>query len=64
MALPDFSPSPSFIERVTSTGRSAVALSSLRSDMVVRVATAPFAPSWATQLAAGGVLAAERVTIP
>jgi hypothetical protein len=57
-------PPEALLERVTSTGRSAVALSSLRSDMVVRVATAPFAPSWATQLAAAGVLAAERVTIP
>jgi hypothetical protein len=52
------------LERITSTGRTAVTLSALRAGTVVRVATTAFAPSWTTQRAAAGVLATYRVTIP
>ena len=55
-------PSASF-ERVTSTGRSALTLSGLRSGMEVWVGTVGFGPSWSTQRARAGVLAAEHVTL-
>jgi hypothetical protein len=57
-------PPEALLERITSTGRTAVTLSALRAGTVVRVATRAFEPSWTTQRAAAGVLLAERVTIP
>jgi hypothetical protein len=56
-------PPGALFERVTSTGRSALTLSALRSGMVVWVGTPQFAPSWATQRATNGVLSAERLTL-
>jgi hypothetical protein len=57
-------PPEAVLQRVTSTGRTAVTLSALRAGMVVRVETTPFAPSWVTQRPAAGVLSADHVTIP
>jgi hypothetical protein len=57
-------PPEALLERITSTGRTAVTLSALRAGTVVRVATRAFEPSWTTQRAAAGVLATYRVTIP
>jgi peptidoglycan LD-endopeptidase LytH len=48
-------------ECVTSTGRSAVTLSSLRAGMVVGISTTQFTPSWTTQRAAAGVLSLEHL---
>jgi Peptidase family M23 len=56
-------PAEAVLERVTSTGRTALTLSALRAGMIVRVATAEFVPSWATQRATAGVLSAARVTL-
>jgi hypothetical protein len=56
-------PEEAVLERVTSTGRTALTLSALRAGMVVRVATTAFTPSWATQRAAAGVLSAAQVTL-
>jgi hypothetical protein len=50
-------------ERVTSTGRSALTLSALRTGMVVWIGTAQFTPSWTTQRAPAGVLSLERLTL-
>jgi hypothetical protein len=50
-------------ERVTSTGRSALTLSGLRTGMVVWVGTAQFVPSWATQRAAASDLSLEHLTL-
>jgi hypothetical protein len=73
--LPDFSgypysrkvvlsvPGTAVLERVTSTGRSAMALSTLSAGMILWVGTTEFAPSWKTQGAAAGVLAAAHVTL-
>jgi Peptidase family M23 len=56
-------PAEALLERVTSTGRTALTLSALRAGMVVWVRTAEFAPSWRTQRAPAGVLAAAMVTL-
>jgi hypothetical protein len=56
-------PTEALLERITSTGRTAVTLAALRSGMVIRVATTSFAPSWATQRAVAGLLSADHVTI-
>jgi Peptidase family M23 len=56
-------PTTALFERVTATGRSALTLSSLRAGMVVWVRTTQFAPSWATQRAAAGVLSVGRLTL-
>ncbi len=56
-------PMTATFERVTSTGRSALTLSALSAGMVVWVGTPQFAPSWATQRAAAGVLSLEHVTL-
>ena len=56
-------PPGALFERVSSTGRSALTLSALRSGMEIWVATTGFAPSWVTQRATAGVLAAEHVTV-
>ena len=57
-------PTEASLERITSTGPTAVTLSALRSGTVVRVTTMLFAPSWVTQRPAAGVLSADHVTIP
>jgi hypothetical protein len=56
-------PPAALFERVTSTGRSALTLSALRSGMQIWVGTVEFGPSWATQRARASVLAAEHVTL-
>jgi hypothetical protein len=56
-------PSIARLERVTSTGRSALTLAKLKAGMIVWVGTTEFAPSWRTQRAAAGVLAANAVTL-
>jgi hypothetical protein len=56
-------PPEALFERVSSTGRSALTLSALRSGMEIWLATTQFAPSWVTQRATAGVLDAEHVTL-
>jgi hypothetical protein len=56
-------PPEAVIDLVTSTGRVAADLASVSPGTVVRVSTSSFAPSWATQRAAAGVLSAGHVTI-
>jgi hypothetical protein len=56
-------PPDALFERVTSTGRSRITLSALRSGMVIWLATAQFAPSWATQRARARVLAVGHATL-
>jgi len=56
-------PPETIVERITSTGRVAADLASASPGTVLRVGTSSFAPSWATQRAAAGVLSAEYVTI-
>jgi len=56
-------PSIARLERVTASGRSALTLSALKAGMIVWVGTTEFAPSWRTQRAAAGVLAANAVTL-
>jgi hypothetical protein len=56
-------PPEAIVERITSTGRVAADLASVSPGTVLRVGTFSFAPSWATQRAAAGVLSAEYVTI-
>jgi hypothetical protein len=51
------------IDLVTSAGRIAANLASVSPGTVIRVGTFSFAPSWATQRAAAGVLSAGHVTI-
>jgi hypothetical protein len=56
-------PPEAIVERITSTGRVAADLASASPGTALRVSTSSFAPSWATQRAATGVLSAEYVTI-
>jgi Peptidase family M23 len=56
-------PTDAKLERVTSTGRWALTLSDLRAGMILWVGTKEFVPSWKTQRAAAGVLAAGAVTL-
>jgi Peptidase family M23 len=56
-------PTDATLERVTSTGRSALTLSALRAGMILWIGTKEFVPSWKTQRAAPGVLAAGAVTL-
>jgi hypothetical protein len=56
-------PLEAIVERITSTGRVAADLSGVSPGTVVRVSTSSFAPSWATQRAAAGVLSVGYVTI-
>jgi hypothetical protein len=56
-------PPEAVLERVTSTGITAITLSDLTGGTVIRVATTEFVPSWATQRAAAGLLASEQVTL-
>ena len=56
-------PPEASLERVSSTGRSAVTLAALRAGMEIWVGTVQFAPSWATQRATAGVVAADHVTL-
>jgi hypothetical protein len=56
-------PPEALFERVTTTGRSALTLSALRSGMVIWVGTMQFAPSWVTQRSTAGVLALEHLTL-
>jgi hypothetical protein len=56
-------PQDALFERVSSTGRSALTLSALRSGMQIWLASTPFAPSWVTQRATAGVLALEHLTL-
>ena len=56
-------PPEAVFERVTSTGRSALTLSALRSGMVIWVGTTQFTPSWVTQRARVGVLSADHITL-
>lgn len=56
-------PPEAVIDRITATGRVAADLASVSPGTVVRVRTSSFAPSWATQRAAAGVLSAGHVRI-
>jgi hypothetical protein len=56
-------PAEVIVERITSTGRVAADLASASPGTVLRVSTSSFAPSWATQRAAAGVLSVGYVTI-
>jgi hypothetical protein len=56
-------PLEAIVERITSTGLIAADLASASPGTALRVSTPGFAPSWATQRAAAGVLSAEYVTI-
>jgi hypothetical protein len=56
-------PPEAIVERITSTGRVAADLAGATPGTVVRVTTSSFAPSWATQRAAAGVLSIGYVTI-
>jgi Peptidase family M23 len=56
-------PTTALFEGVTSTGRTALTLSSLRAGVVVWVSTTQFAPSWVTQRAGAGVLSLEHLTL-
>jgi hypothetical protein len=56
-------PTEAIVERITSTGRVAADLAGVSLGTVVRVSTSSFAPSWATQKAAAGVLSVGHVTI-
>jgi hypothetical protein len=56
-------PPEAIVERITSTGLVAADLATASPGTTLRVGTSSFAPSWATQRAAAGVLSAEYVTI-
>ena len=56
-------PTEAIVERITSTGRVAADLAGVSPGTVVLVSTSSFAPSWATQRAAAGVLSVGNVTI-
>jgi hypothetical protein len=56
-------PGTAVLERVTTTGRSALDLSALSAGMILWVGTTEFVPSWKTQRAAAGVLATAHVTL-
>jgi hypothetical protein len=56
-------PPEAIVERITSIGRVAADLASASPGTALRVSTSSFAPSWATQRAATGVLSAEYITI-
>jgi Peptidase family M23 len=56
-------PAEAIVERITSTGRVAADLAGVSAGTVLRVSTSSFAPSWATQRAAAGVLSVGHVTI-
>jgi hypothetical protein len=56
-------PPEALFERVSSTGRSALTLSRLRSGMEIWLATTQFEPSWVTQRATAGVLALQHLTL-
>jgi hypothetical protein len=56
-------PPEAIVERITSTGRVAADLASASWGTVLRIGTSGFAPSWATQRAAAGVLSVGHVTI-
>jgi hypothetical protein len=56
-------PPTALLERVTSTGRSALTLSALRAGMVVGISTTQFTPSWTTQRASADVLSLERLAL-
>ena len=51
------------LQRVTSSGRTSLQLSDLQAGMILWVGTTEFVPSWMTQRAAAGVLAADAVTL-
>ena len=56
-------PPEAIVERITSTGLVAADLVSASPGTMLRVSTPSFAPSWATQRAAAGVLSVGHVTI-
>jgi hypothetical protein len=56
-------PLEAIVERITSTGLVAADLTSTSPETTLRVSTPSFAPSWATQRAAAGMLSVGHVTI-